>query len=104
MSMLRQRLVRKGWVKPMDMTPYEIEQLIITRTSEAALLRYQESVGKGIAPEIAAFIRGYAKGFARSGDLGGARDSGVIDVLTEVAGTVEGSVFPSELITVKEED
>lgn len=85
------------------MTPNEIETMIISRASEASLLKYQEAIGETMAEDMADRVDEYAHSFARHGDMIAFADkgSGVVDALGAVADIIRTSTFPPRLISLR---
>ena len=83
----------------MELTPEECEQLIRTYGSEASLTRYLDTIAQRVSESAAKRVETYSHGFARTGPAYGDAGSGVVDVLADVAETIEKSRLPIEPIS-----
>lgn len=87
----------------MELTPEQCEQLIVTHGSEASLQRYLEDVARRAGKSAAGQVEKYSHGFARAGAAYADAESGVVDVLADVAETIEKGRFPVKPLISQED-
>lgn len=87
-----------------DLPPADIERLIVSRASEASLLHYQEAIGRQFAAEASSRVREYTNGFARHTAETSYPNSGVVDVLGDVADIIKTSQFPAKIISLRKDE
>lgn len=90
-----------------ELTPAEVEQMILSRASEASLIRYQTAVCSGVTEQVSNRVEEFAENYNRhiadedipvtsryvDGRVGG--------VLEQLALIIRGSNFPSEPVFLR---